>query len=309
MMDSLFFSGTVIFLLLGAAAGLFLPIIGNIGTLMILPLIIMITGIPPEMAVPIALAHLAALWVPGVVGRWQSGNVDGKLLLWLLLGMIPGITLGNWIEGMAVHGTWFTDMVLAPYLLLLVGAVIYRLRPFPILPKPANRQRKKVVQWVTGLPAKTLFNTSGISISLFVPLGLGFIFGLTGKIFGPVAVLLLSPALMVCLDIPVLCAVSTAVVFHFIGMLSISLTGRYMLLPLNLQILLWLFLGTSMIFLGLSFFMQKKKPYTAPVAVVLVLITSATLWALITSQPDLGPVIKHFSFPIQLLGWFGGVRG
>lgn len=308
-MESIFFSGAMIFMLIGVFVGILLPVLGSAGSLMIMPLIMLITGLPPEMAIPISLAHLAALSVPGVVGQWQSGNVDLKMLLWLMVGVIPGIIFGDWVNEFARRWHWFTYLVLAPYLILLVCAVIYRFHPFSVLPKPNNRYRKKVVKFMKGLPGKTRFITSDISLSRGIPIVLGLALGLVGKIFGPMVALLLSPILIVCLDIPVMCAVATAMAANFIGMLTITSTGQFMMAPLTLQILLWLFLGTSATILGLSVFLQKSKPYPAPVAVVLVLITSVTLWALVTSQPNLGSVIQNFSLPVHLLGWFGGVQG
>lgn len=306
-MENILFSGAMTFMLIGIFAGILFPILGNVGSFMVVPLLIIFTGLPPEIAIPIGLAHLAALIVPAAVSQWQVGNVDYKLLLLFLLGLFPGMFLANKVSWL-MEGSGWSEILLIPYLLLLVGAVLHRIRPFPLLPKPNNRYRKRIVKVLRGLPGKTSLTASMTQVPLIIPVAMGLVFAFTGKLLGPVVALMVSPFLIVCLDIPVMMAVGTALVANFTGMLAVALDSGFLTLPINLQILLWLFLGSSLTVLVLSAIMQRR-PYPVPVAAVLVLITSVTLWVFTTSQPGLNLLIQHFSFPINLLGWFGGVRG
>ncbi|MCL5780916.1 MAG: sulfite exporter TauE/SafE family protein [Firmicutes bacterium] len=306
-MENILFSGAMTFMLIGIFAGILFPILGNVGSFMVVPLLIIFTGLPPEIAIPIGLAHLAALIVPAAVSQWQVGNVDYKLLLLFLLGLFPGMFLANKVSWL-MEGSGWSEILLIPYLLLLVGAVLHRIRPFPLLPKPNNRYRKRIVKVLRGLPGKTSLTASMMQVPLIIPVAMGLVFAFTGKLLGPVVALMVSPFLIVCLDIPVMMAVGTAMVANFTGMLAVALDSGFLTLPINLQILLWLFLGSSLTVLVLSAIMQRR-PYPVPVAAGLVLITSVTLWVLTTSQPGLNLLIQHFSFPINLLGWFGGVRG
>lgn len=306
-MENILFSGAMTFMLIGIFAGILFPILGNVGSFMVVPLLIIFTGLPPEIAIPIGLAHLAALIVPAAVSQWQVGNVDYKLLLLFLLGLFPGMFLANKVSWL-MEGSGWSEILLTPYLLLLVGAVLHRIRPFPLLPKPNNRYRKRIVKVLRGLPGKTSLTASMMQVPLIIPVAMGLVFAFTGKLLGPVVALMVSPFLIVCLDIPVMMAVGTAMVANFTGMLAVALDSGFLTLPINLQILLWLFLGSSLTVLVLSAIMQRR-PYPVPVAAGLVLITSVTLWVLTTSQPGLNLLIQHFSFPINLLGWFGGVRG
>jgi len=307
-MENILFSGAMTFMFIGIFVGMLFPILGNAGSFMVVPLLIILTGLPPEIAIPIGLAHLAALIVPTAVSQWQVGNVDGKLLLLLLLGVLPGMFLAGKVSWMMESWGDYYKVLLIPYLLLLVGAVLHRIRSFPLLPRPNNRYRKMVIKALRRLPGKTFLPASMIQVPWVIPVTLGLVLAFAGKLLGPVVALLVSPFLIVCLDIPVMMAVGTAMAANFIGMLAISLGSDFLALPINLQILLWLFLGSSITVLVISTIM-KKRPYPVPVAAVLVLITSITLWVLTSSQPNLNLLIQHFSFPINLLGWFGGVQG
>jgi len=199
-------------------------------------------------------------------------------------------------------------LIIIPYLLFLAGGMIYRFRPFRVLPKPNHPYRKKVLEWIHAVPGKIDFATGGISVSALIPLCLGLAYGLLGQLFGPLVALLLSPVLVVCLDVPVMVAMATALAVNFAGMLTVAIAGGFVSIPLNLQILLWVFLGSVITFLGLSL-RQKNKPYPVPVAAVLVLLTSVTLWALMNSQPGIDLLMQQFHLPLRLLGWFGGVQG
>lgn len=306
-MENILFSGAVTFMLMGVFVSMLFPVVGNAGSFMVVPLLMILIGLPPEIAIPIGLAHLAALTVPSAVSQWQMGHVDGKLLGLLLLGLLPGMFAANqisWIMDLA----GYSKILLIPYLILLAGAVLNRIRPFSLLPKPNNRYRKALLKTLRNLPGKTYLSSSMMSVPLMAPIALGFMLALVGKLAGPVAILLVSPILIICLDIPVMMAVGTAMMANFIGMLVIALGSDFLVLPMNLQILLWLFLGSSLTVLILST-MIKRRPYPVPVAAVLVLITSLTLLVLTTSQPDLNLLIQKFSFPMNLLGWFGGAQG
>ncbi|ABO49847.1 protein of unknown function DUF81 [Desulforamulus reducens MI-1] len=299
-MEHIFFSGSFIFLFIGMLGGILYPVLGNAGIYMIVPLLMLLTGLPADMAVPIGLAHFAALIIPAAVGHWQTGNLDYKLLLLIMIGFIPGLFLAERIQ--------LNLYVFIPYLILLVGAIIYKIRPFALLPKPNNHFRKITLRVINQLPGKTFLTFSGIKVSFIVPIIVGGLLSFTGKLFGPIAALLLCPILIICLDIPVMVAVATSTVCNFIGMLSFAMWNDFLMIPLNLKILLWLFLGSSITVLVLSSVI-KKKLYPVPVAALLVLITSFTLWTLMLGQPGHQVLIQQFSFPSNLLGWFGGVQG
>lgn len=295
-------TGVMMFVSLGVLVGILLSVLGRPGALLITPLLMVVAGLPAEMAVPISLAHFAALMVPGTAGQWQSGNIDLKMLILLLVGVGPGVMLAGKISYSFPH--WLAPVILFPYVILLLGAVIYKIRRFPVLPGPGNAYRLRVVKIIGTLPLKLHFATIGMAISAAVPVVLGIIFGFTGQIFGPLAALIISPVLVVCLDIPVMVATGTAGVASVMGSLIIALMSGFAAIPLNLQILLWLFLGSSVTFLAISALLQINRLYPLPVAAMMVLVTSVTLWALLTGQPNLNLLIHRL--PIHV-GFFGGV--
>ena len=300
-MENIFFSGAITFLLMGVISGGLTSVIGNAGAYLIVPLLMLVTGLTPDIAIPVALAHLAALLVPRVVGMCQAGNVDLRLTLWILAGFLPGTLLAGKLAALTNNLAWFKPIVLIPYLILLVGAVIYRVKPFRLLPAPNNLYRKKFLQMVKKVPGKVSLPFSGITLSAIILAILGAGFAVATSVWGPLAVLLLSPLLIVGLDIPAMGAVGTGVVGSFIGAIVSSLSSGVLLYPITLQMLLWLFLGTALAVLVLSAFRQKNKLCPVPVVVLMVVITSMTLWALSSTQPqDL--LLQHYQFPFQLLG-------
>ncbi|GAB6181594.1 sulfite exporter TauE/SafE family protein [Desulfotomaculum defluvii] len=299
-MDDIFFSGSILFMVIGILGGVLYPVLGKASVYTIVPLLIVMTGLPPEMAIPIGLAHFAALIIPAAVGHWQAGNVDYKLLFLLIIGLMVGLIFTGEIADLSL-------LVLVPYLLLIIGAAIYKIRPFVLLPKPKNKYRRKILKVLYRLPGKVDLSASGIKISCLVPILLGLLLAYTAKIFGPIAGILVCPILIICLDIPVMVAVATSMVFNFTGMLSVAMWNGFLVIPLNLQILLWVFLGSTVTVLVLSTVIRKKL-YPIPVAALLVAITSFTLWALMLSNPSHSSLIQQI-FPLDLLGWFGGAQG
>ncbi|GAB6157098.1 hypothetical protein JCM39194_02980 [Desulfotomaculum varum] len=307
-MESIIFAGAVTFLLMGIMVGVLFPVLGNMSFLIVVPSLMLVAGLPPAVAVPVGLAHLAALLVPPAVSHWQAGNVDVKLLLLFSLGLLPGLLISEPLCRLMDDSGWWTVIIMGVYLILLAGAVVHRIRPLPLLPKPNNRWRKMLVKFLHSLPGSIFLPASMMTVPFMFPVLLGMLFAVTGKIWGPVAVLLVCPCLIVCLNMPVITAVGNAMAANFIGLLAVSLGSGFLTLPINIQILLWLFLGSSLTVLVLSAFLQRKL-YPVPVALILVLITSVTLWILTAGQPGFHILIQHGSFPPNQFGWFGGVQG
>ena len=307
-MDNIFFSGSITFLLIGSTVGLFYPILRNVAFYMLVPLLMILTGLSTEMAIVISLAHFAALLVPIAVDQFQTGNSDLKLVFITLLGIATGIWLYNALYVYVKHLELLNMVTLFPYIILLGGSVFYRYRPFPLLPKPSHKKRKQLQNFLKRLPGKMWFPTSGVKVPFFIPILLGIMFGFFGKLFGPVVALLITPVLVVVLEIPVMVAVGTAMLVNMLGMLTIVLSSDFVTIPLYLEILLWLFLGSTLVMLMISSFMQRR-PYPLPVATLLVIITSVTLLALTASSPGLIIPMDQLGFPSDILGWFGGVRG
>lgn len=300
-MESIFFSGALLFMVIGILGSVLYPLLGKASVYMIVPLLVLVTGLPPEMAIPIGLAHFAALIIPAVVGHWQTGIIDYRLLFLLSVGLLAGLIFSGGMVDLS-------PLVLLPYLVLFIGAAIYRIRPFTLLPKPNNRQIKIVIKMMRRLPGKIYLPVSGIKVSFLASLFLGFLLALTGKFFGPIAAIMVCPILIICFDIPVIVAVPTSLIFNFIGTLSIAMRHDFFAIPLNLQILLWMFLGSTVTILVLSP-VVKKKLYPIPVAALLVTVTSFTLWAFMISHPSHSSVMQQMILPLKMLGWFGGIQG
>lgn len=273
-MDQIIYAGSIHFALLGVGLAILMLLAGNIGALMALPLL-MATGLIPEQAIPIALVITAALIIPGALEHIQSGNVDKKFTGLVLLGILSGAFISKYILNTFIHHSQIALFSL--YVLLLVSNFIYRRKPFPILPRPNNPVRKQIVSFIDSLPGKTKFADSGINLCPVIPIVLGSIVSLIAGALGPVASMLLCPILVIFLEIPVFIAIGTVAVINVFSFVTLATASGMLVYPVILQILLWMFLGTSLAYTLISYIMRKRKLHPLPLTIVFLTVTSLNL--------------------------------
>jgi uncharacterized protein len=107
--------------ILGALLGLMVSISSiGAGALGVTALLILYPKLPVARIVGSDIAHAVPLTLVAGMGHWYLGNVDGHLLISLLIGSIPGIIIGSYF------GSGSSDRMLRPILaavLLLVGCM------------------------------------------------------------------------------------------------------------------------------------------------------------------------------------------
>jgi uncharacterized membrane protein YfcA len=105
--------------LLGAVLGCLVSITSvGAGALGVTALLILYPKLPVARIAGSDIAHAVPLTFIAGIGHWLMGSVDFSLMLWLLIGSIPGIIIGSLI------GSRSSDSVLRPVLavtLLVVG--------------------------------------------------------------------------------------------------------------------------------------------------------------------------------------------
>lgn len=272
-MEQILITGAKTFGILGVLVGFLIPLVGNIGIFMVIPLL-MLVGLTPEQAIPIGLAHMALLHTPTVAGQIRSGHTDIRLLTLLLTGTIPGYLLADRLNEILITISYFNHTIFIIYLLLLAGAFLYRKHPFPILPKPNNLYRKKIITFIKKVPGHIFLVTSCISVSFIIPFFLGITFGLVSKTLGPLSALIICPILVFFLDIPVMVAMNTVTLFIFLSFITIAMASSLTLIPLNLIILLWIFLGSSLTLLAVSTLPRRSKlSYQIPFSILFIVVT------------------------------------
>jgi uncharacterized membrane protein YfcA len=115
----------------GFGVGVLVGTTGMGGGSLMTPLLILVFGIKPVVAVGTDLAYAA---VTKTVGGWRhlrAGTVDIGIALWLAVGSVPGALAGVWLLDRLRHlyGSGFDDLVLvlvAAALLLTGSAVLVR---------------------------------------------------------------------------------------------------------------------------------------------------------------------------------------
>lgn len=87
----------VILVLFGLGVGVLIGTTGMGGGSIMTPLLILVFGIKPTVAIGTDLAYAAVTKTVGAWRHWRQGTVDLKLSFWLGLGSIPAAVTGVWM--------------------------------------------------------------------------------------------------------------------------------------------------------------------------------------------------------------------
>jgi uncharacterized protein len=80
--------------LIGALVGLLVGVSGVGGSSLMAPLLILVVRLSPLTAVGVDLLYSVPTKLLGAFVHWRQGTVDRMVLLWLVLGGVPGAVLG-----------------------------------------------------------------------------------------------------------------------------------------------------------------------------------------------------------------------
>jgi uncharacterized protein len=181
--------------LFGFGVGVLVGLTGIGGGSLMTPLLILVGGYSPVVAIGTDLAYGAVTKTVGGWRVWKQGLVDMRLSMWLAVGSVPGSLVGVWTVDQlhAVHGDAFEPYLLgalAVALLLVSAAILGR------------------VLFTPDIASKEV-DTAQSKRALTVSIGavLGFILGLTsvgsGALIGLALILVfhLSPRRVVGTDV------------------------------------------------------------------------------------------------------------
>ncbi|HEV3000958.1 MAG TPA: sulfite exporter TauE/SafE family protein [Solirubrobacteraceae bacterium] len=184
--------------LFGLGVGLLVGLTGIGGGSLMTPLLIIVAGYSPIVAIGTDLAYGAVTKTVGGWRVWRAGHVDMRLSMWLAAGSVPGSLVGVWAVDRLhdAHGDSFEPALLgalAGALLLVALAILFRAL---FMPKHIARERHSA-------------EVEGGRRWLTVTIGfvLGFILGLTsvgsGALIGLALILVfrLSPRRVVGTDV------------------------------------------------------------------------------------------------------------
>lgn len=203
----------------GFSVGFLSGLLGVGGGFLITPLLVVL-GIPIDVAVATGANQAIATSASGTVAQWGRNNVDVKMGMLLFAGGIVGSVLGVWfIKYLKAIGQ--IDFVVSLCYVMMLGTVgslmliegsRAMLRTRRGLETSSGRRRHT---WVHNLPLKIRFPASKLYMSLLPPLMLGVLVGLLGALMGVGGGFFAVPVMVYVLGMPTRVVVGTSLLVVF----------------------------------------------------------------------------------------------
>lgn len=197
----------------GLLVGFLSGLLGVGGGFLLTPLLMML-GISPAVAAASGTNAMVGTSASGVLAHLRHRNVDFRLGWVLLAGGVLGGAAGTaWVRTLRQRGN--LDAVIVGLYVLFLGALGLFLFSEGLLARvqaTAEEEERPAVppRWVTRIPLRMAFPTSGITVSPVVPLLLGAVVGLLAAFMGVGGGFFLVPALTFLLGVPMRVVVGTS---------------------------------------------------------------------------------------------------
>ena len=197
----------LIFLAMSAAVGFLSGLFGVGGGFLMTPLLI-VSGVPPAVAVGTEPAQIVASSVSGALAQWKRRNIDFLMGGVLLAGGIVGAVLGVALVGSLRRGGIFDFFIATSYVTFLgVVGTLMLIESLNTMRKArggilAASRRSGQHNWMHGLPFKMRFHRSKLYISAVPPLFIGLFVGLLAALMGVGGGFLMVPAMIYLLRVP-----------------------------------------------------------------------------------------------------------
>ncbi len=196
---------------LGGLTGILSGLFGVGGGFLMTPLLIFI-GVPPSISVSTVANQIIASSVSGFLAHWRRKNVDMKMGSYLLAGGIVGSTLGviafRWLKQLG-----HIDLIISlSYVTFLgiIGSLMVAESFRSIMKMPKKVVANPRPPLAERLPFKIDFPRSKRSISLIMPLAIGFFAGGMVSLMGIGGGFFLIPAMIYLLGMPTNIVVGTS---------------------------------------------------------------------------------------------------
>lgn len=130
-------------LLLAAGIGLSLGLMGGGGSVLALPVLVYVMGVPPKSAIAMTLVIVGTVSLLGLIPHWRAGNVNLKTALVFGAATMVGTFTGAKIATLPVISETFQMTLFAVVMVVAAGFMIYRSSrplkpddPLALYPKP-----------------------------------------------------------------------------------------------------------------------------------------------------------------------------
>jgi len=201
---------------LGTAVGFLSGMFGVGGGFLLTPFL-MLSGIPPAIAVATGANQIVASSVSGTLAHWRRGNVDLKMGFVLIAGGVVGAIVGVLLlkllrevgqAGLMISLTYVCFLGVIGALMLWESArAMLRVR----VGKAVAARKSGQHNWIHGLPFKMRFPTSRLYISTIPPLVIGVAVGLLASFLGVGGGFIMVPAMIYLLRMPTNIVIGTAI--------------------------------------------------------------------------------------------------
>lgn len=201
---------------LGGAVGVLSGMFGIGGGFLITPMLILL-GVPPEVAAATGANQTVGTSVAGALAQWRRGNMDVKLGLVLIAGGAAGALFGVQLVKLLRQAGQIELFISLTYVLVLgvIGVLMLAeglramQRQRTGVPPPARKPGRH--GFLLRLPLRMRFPRSKLYISALPPLALGLLVGVLSAVMGVGGGFLLVPALIYLLRIQTRIVVGTSV--------------------------------------------------------------------------------------------------
>ena len=200
---------------LGGLVGILSGMFGVGGGFLMTPLLFFI-GIPPAVAVATEANQIVASSFSGLLAHLKRKTVDLRMGVVLLIGGLIGAAVGVFVFNYLKSLGQVDLLVRLCYVVFLgiIGALMFieSLRAIRKMRQsggvaPAKRKHRG---WVTALPFKMRFRTSGLYISVIPPIMVGVLVGILAAIMGVGGGFIMVPAMIYILHMPTKVVVGTS---------------------------------------------------------------------------------------------------
>ena len=237
---------------LGILVGLLSGIFGVGGGFLMTPLLIMI-GIPPTVAAASDSNQIVGASTSGTLAHYRLGNVDFKMGLLLLIGGVAGGTVGVQIIKILRELGNADFLINITYVLMLgfVGSYMFleslqAMRKEKAEQEPPVAKESRYARLVGKLPLQTDFETSGIRLSVLMPLGLGVFVGILAAIMGVGGGFIMVPVMVYLLRMPMHVVVGTSLFQILFTCVNVTIMQAHSNHTVDFVLALILLLGSTL---------------------------------------------------------------
>ena len=281
----------LVIVLLGGGVGLLSGMFGVGGGFLTTPLLIFY-GIPPTVAAASATTQVTGASVSGAFAHYRRGGVDVRMGMVLVAGGVAGAVAGSWLFRLLASFGLIDTVIAVLYVVLLLGVGLPMAREAWAsigatrggTRKPAPKRRHHPL--VASLPLRWRFYASGLYISPFAPLLLGFVTGILTVLLGVGGGFIMVPAMLYVLGMATRVVVGTSLFQILFVTAATTLVHAVTTKAVDIVLAFFLLLGSVVgAQVGAKLAQRFRPDYLRLLLAAIVLVVAFRLGAGLTWRP------------------------